>query len=267
MRAGLRLLQGAQALPKALHTGAERSESLVSETDRDWSQQGWVLRNTAPCKSWSGSKEKQRSGPTGNSTQSLRRNCQGNQTTAPKQENNSGGNGNERREAPEASVQSVLGASVSARAQEGTPAFHFPAAEAVGCCRDGETASWSAGLWILLFMTILEQSALPMPRCSGGVCAWSKSQARLPPLPHGSYHPFLLCSPFHDFTSSQSWSVESSTSDSPTSIAIISEISESLLTAGSCSPGRREQSAWWTLSCVFRWCFLFSSIVFNSISL
>lgn len=90
-KAGLLLFQGAEALPKAMHTHAEEVKVLlsqVSETDRDWSQQGWVLRHTVPCKSWSGSKEKQRSGPTGNYTQSLKRICQGNQTTIPKQENN-----------------------------------------------------------------------------------------------------------------------------------------------------------------------------------
>lgn len=56
-------------------------------------------------------------------------------------------------------------------------------------------------------------------------------------LPFGSVEGISILS-FQDFTSSQSWSVESSTSESPTSIAIINEISESLLTAGSCSPER-----------------------------
>lgn len=68
---------------------------------------------------------------------------------------------------------------------------------------------------------------------------------RTPPCP--PHRPLDLCLPylpFQDFTSSQSWSVESSTSDSPTSIAIIKEMSESLLTAGSCSPARRKQSSW-----------------------
>ena len=69
-------------------------------------------------------------------------------------------------------------------------------------------------------------------RCECRVQSWGTP----PFLPLASYHPFFLYLPFHDFTSSQSWSVESSTSDSPTSIAMISEISESLLIAGSCSP-------------------------------
>lgn len=54
----------------------------------------------------------------------------------------------------------------------------------------------------------------------------------VPLVPMSSSCPFL---PSQDFTSSQSWSVESSTSDSPTSRAIINEMSESLLTAGSWS--------------------------------
>lgn len=59
--------------------------------------------------------------------------------------------------------------------------------------------------------------------------------ALLPSFPLGPTISFLLDLSFQDFTSSQSWSVESSTSDSPTSIAMIKEMSESLLTAGSCS--------------------------------
>lgn len=35
MKAGLRLIQGAEALPKAMHAHAERSRSSASETDMD----------------------------------------------------------------------------------------------------------------------------------------------------------------------------------------------------------------------------------------
>lgn len=82
--------------------------------------------------------------------------------------------------------------------------------------------------------------------CMRGVYSWFKSlqsRFRRPPslLPFngGGMHVFGFSS--QDFTSSQSWSVESSTSESPTSIAIINEISESLLTAGSCSPERKKE--------------------------
>lgn len=74
-----------------------------------------------------------------------------------------------------------------------------------------------------------------VPRCLR-VCAPSTYWSTPPLIPFGPTTSSFLYSPFQDFTSSQSWSVESSTSDSPTSIAIINEMSESLLPAGSCSP-------------------------------
>lgn len=139
---------------------------------------------------------------------------------------------------------------VSARTREEKSAFIFQAAKAMGCCTDGETASWLTWLWILLSLPFLSGAQWSYQGVLEG-CLPGPSLEAPPFLPLGSYHPLVLRLSFQDFTSSQSWSVESSTSDSPTSIAIISEMSESLLTAGSCSPGRRKQSSWWTWNYVF----------------
>lgn len=131
---------------------------------------------------------------------------------------------------------------MSTRTWEGRSAFNFQVAKAMDCCRDRETASdrWDFGY------------CFSGPFSSGGHGDATLSWKCVCPvqvlghfsLPSSGVLPSLLVSPFQDFTSSQSWSVESSTSDSPTSIAIISEMSESLLMAGSCSPGRRKQSSW-----------------------
>ena len=114
--------------------------------------------------------------------------------------------------------------------------FQLRRCQGQGRRRRGQTASWWTWLWILLSGTILKWSTLELPRCSGDVSARSNLGALLPSFPSRPTILFFLYLPFQDFTSSQSWSVESSTSDSPTSIAMISEISESLLIAGSCSP-------------------------------
>lgn len=156
------------------------------------------------------------------------------------------------------SFLSVLGASEVCVYKDvgGRISFRLPSCQGADCWTDGETASWLTWLWIMLSFPFLSGALWSYQVVLEVWCARSNSWGPPPFLPLGSYHPFVLYSPFQDFTSSQSWSVESSTSDSPTSIAIISEMSESLLTAGSCSPARRKQSSWWTLNYVFgHWLF------------
>lgn len=131
---------------------------------------------------------------------------------------------------------------MSTRTWEGKSAFNFQVAKAMDCCRDRETASDRCDFGYCFsgpFSSGVRGDATLSWKCVCPVQVLGRSS-----LPSSGVLPSLLDSPFHDFTSSQSWSVESSTSDSPTSIAIISEMSESLLTAGSCSPGRRKQSSW-----------------------
>jgi hypothetical protein len=127
------------------------------------------------------------------------------------------------------------------RMREEKSAFKVWAAKATDCRRGGKPGSRLGRLWILLSLPFM--SGVPWT-CQGHlkVGARFKSWSTPPFCPLGSYHLCFLYLLFQDFTSSQSWSVESSTSDSPPSIAIIKEISESLLTAGSCSPARRKQS-------------------------
>lgn len=109
---------------------------------------------------------------------------------------------------------------------------------------DDETASRQTQLLLLLFVTISEWSVQEW-QCSGGMCMTGPNPRKLTrslPVALPCSLVLDLCLFFQDFTSSQSWSVESSTSDSPTSMAIINEISESLLTAGSCSSVRVEKT-------------------------
>lgn len=114
-------------------------------------------------------------------------------------------------------------------------AFNFHIKATGCCCRDGNPHPDSGDFGYCFRYH-------PWTECPGVAmviwrsCIQFSPWSMLPSCPPGSYVfscPFL---PSQDFTSSQSWSVESSTSDRPTSSAIINEMSESLLSAGSWPP-------------------------------
>lgn len=222
-------------MPCTLH--AERSRPLISQMEYKPIIAGTGASKQNSIQSWREAKGKQQSGSKVNYTQSLKRNCQRNQTTFQKQENKNWKKMEMKARSPKSVLQSVLGASEVwvYRTWEGKSAFNFQAAKAVDCSKIEKLHPDSRDFGYCFSLPFLSGAPLESPRCSRGVCARCKSWGHSPFLPLGSYHPFFLHLPFQDFTSSQSWSVESSTSDSPTSIAIISEMSESLLTAGSCS--------------------------------
>lgn len=154
--------------------------------------------------SWREAKGKQQSGCKVNYTQSLKRNCQRNQTTFQKQENKNWKKMEMKARSPKSVLQSVLGASEVCvyRTWEGKSAFNFQAAKAVDCSKIEKLHPDSCDFGYCFSLPFLSGAPLESPRCSRGVCARCKSwgHSSLPsPWVLPSLFPAFAISRFHLF--------------------------------------------------------------------